>query len=242
MLDNPNFSFDWLSLLLGVMAAAPSLSFTEENYLKAIYTLCERKQSSDTSTNEIAEKINTKPPTVSDMLRKLTQKKLVTYEKYKKVQLTRTGRHMAIQIIRKHRLWEVFLHDKLHFTWDKVHEVAEQLEHIQSEELILRLEKFLGYPVYDPHGDPIPSANGELKPAQRIILSDVETGKSCHVVGVKDSSSPFLQYLLQLDIRIGTKIKVLERVAYDGSLTISMKKSQQHSVSKKFADNVLVAI
>jgi DtxR family Mn-dependent transcriptional regulator len=219
---------------------AQTLSFTEENYLKAIYALCERQNTFDTSTNEIAEKISTKPPTVSDMLRKLAEKKLVTYEKYKRVQLTRSGKQVAIQIIRKHRLWEVFLHDKLQFTWDKVHEVAEQLEHIQSEELISRLEKFLGYPVYDPHGDPIPSANGELSQAKRIILSDMEEGKNCNVVGVKDSSSPFLQYLQNLNIGIGTKIKVIERIAFDGSLTISMKKGQQFSVSKKFADNVLV--
>ena len=221
-------------------ASTQSLSFTEENYIKAIYTLSERKDSFDTSTNEIAEKINTKPPTVSDMLRKLTDKKLVTYEKYKKVQLTRAGRQIAIQIIRKHRLWEVFLHDKLQFTWDKVHEVAEQLEHIHSEELISRLEKFLGNPTYDPHGDPIPSANGELTPSLRIILSDVEVGRQCNVVGVKDSSSHFLQYLQQLNIGIGTKIKVIERITYDGSMMISMKKGQQFSVSKKFAENVLV--
>lgn len=221
---------------------AQTLSFTEENYLKAIYSLCERQDTFDTSTNEIAEKINTKPPTVSDMLRKLAEKKLVTYEKYKRVQLTRSGRQVAIQIIRKHRLWEVFLHDKLQFTWDKVHDVAEQLEHIHSEELISRLEKFLGFPTYDPHGDPIPSANGELNQAKRIILSDMEEGKNCHVVGVKDSSSPFLQYLQNLNISIGTKIKVIDRIPYDGSLTISMKKGQQISVSKKFADNVLVTV
>jgi len=219
----------------------PPLTLTEENYLKAVYTLSERRNTFETSTNEIAEKISTKPPTVSDMLRKLTDKKLITYEKYKSVQLTKAGRHLAIQIIRKHRLWEVFLHDKLQFTWDKVHEVAEQLEHIHSEELISRLEKFLGYPTYDPHGDPIPSANGELSHSTRIILSDVAEGDSCHVVGVKDSTSPFLQYLQQLNIGIGTKIKVHERIAYDGSLTISMKRGQQISVSKKFADNVLVA-
>lgn len=221
-------------------AVTHPLSFTEENYLKAIYTLSERKDSFDSSTNEIAEKINTKPPTVSDMLRKLADKKLVTYEKYKKVQLTRAGRQIAIQIIRKHRLWEVFLHDKLQFTWDKVHEVAEQLEHIHSEELISRLEKFLGHPTYDPHGDPIPTANGELTHSQRIILSDVEVGRMCNVVGVKDSSSPFLQYLQQLNIGIGTKIKVIERITFDGSMMISMKKGQQFSVSKKFAENVLV--
>lgn len=222
------------------MAYPQALSFTEENYLKAIYSLSERADAFDTSTNEIAVKINTKPPTVSDMLRKLAEKKLVSYERYKRVQLTRSGRQVAIQIIRKHRLWEVFLHDKLEFTWDKVHEVAEQLEHIQSEELISRLEKFLGFPTNDPHGDPIPSANGELAQAKRIILSDMEEGKYCSVVGVKDSSSPFLQYLQQLNIGIGTRIKVIERIAYDGSLTINMKKGQQISVSKKFADNVLV--
>jgi DtxR family Mn-dependent transcriptional regulator len=224
------------------MAATQALSFTEENYLKAIYSLCERTDTFDTSTNEIAEKINTKPPTVSDMLRKLAEKKLVTYEKYKRVQLTKAGRQIAIQVIRKHRLWEVFLHDKLQFTWDKVHEVAEQLEHIQSEELVARLEKFLGFPEYDPHGDPIPSASGELNQAKRIILSDVDEGKTCHVVGVKDSSSAFLQYLQQLNIGIGTRIKVMERIRYDGSLNISMKRGQQTAVSKKFADNVLVNV
>lgn len=222
------------------MASSQPLSFTEENYLKAIYSLSERADSFDTSTNEIAVKINTKPPTVSDMLRKLAEKKLVTYEKYKRVQLTKSGKQIAIQIIRKHRLWEVFLHDKLQFTWDKVHEVAEQLEHIRSEELISRLEKFLGHPTTDPHGDPIPSATGELTQAKRIMLSDTEEAKTYHVVGVKDSSSPFLQYLQHLHIAIGTKIRVMERIEYDGSLTISMKKGQQISVSKKFADNVLV--
>lgn len=216
------------------------LSFTEENYLKAIYSLSERNVSFDTSTNEIAERTKTKPPTVSDMLRKLTDKKLVSYEKYKRVQLTRSGKQIAILIIRKHRLWEVFLHDKLGFAWDEVHEVAEQLEHIHSEQLILRLEKFLGFPKYDPHGDPIPSASGELGELKRITLSEVEEGKNCHVVGVKDSSALFLQYLQQINIGIGTKIKVLQKIAFDGSLKVSLKKDLQLSVSKKFADNVLV--
>lgn len=222
------------------MASTP-FSFTEENYLKAIYTLSERNQSFDTSTNEIAERINTKPPTVSDMLRKLTEKKLVSYEKYKRVQLTKLGRQAAIFIIRKHRLWEVFLHDKLQFAWDEVHEVAEELEHIHSEKLILSLEKYLGYPKYDPHGDPIPSASGELNQMNRTFLLDIDEGQNCHVVGVKDSSTPFLQYLQQLKIGIGTKIKVIEKIAFDGSLIISLKKGEQQSVSKKFAENVLVS-
>ena len=220
--------------------ASIQLSFTEENYLKAIYTLSERNQSFDTSTNKIAERINTKPPTVTDMLRKLTEKKLVTYEKYKKVQLTKTGKQVAILIIRKHRLWEVFLQDKLQFAWDEVHEVAEQLEHIHSEKLIIRLEKYLGFPKYDPHGDPIPSANGELSKIQRTTLSQVEEGKSCQVVGVKESSTLFLQYLQQKNVGIGTKIKVIEKIAYDGSLMISLKKGHRLTVSKKFSDNLLV--
>lgn len=216
------------------------LSFTEENYLKAIYSLAERKESSDTSTNEIAERIKTKPPTVTDMLRKLAEKKLISYEKYKHVHLTKYGKELAILIIRKHRLWEVFLHDKLQFAWDEVHEIAEQLEHIHSEQLILRLEKFLGFPKYDPHGDPIPSAAGKLSHLQRITLSETEEGKSYQVVGVKDSSTLFLQYLQQKNIGIGTKIKVIERIAFDGSLSISLVRGVQISVSKKFTDNVLV--
>ena len=221
------------------MKAIP-LSFTEENYLKAIYSLSERNGSSDTSTSEIAERLRTKPPTVSDMLRKLTQKKLVMYEKYKRVQLTKAGRQLAILIIRKHRLWEVFLHDKLGFAWDEVHEVAEQLEHIRSEKLILHLEKFLGYPKFDPHGDPIPSASGEMTPSRRMTLSEVEEGKQCQVVGVQDSSSMFLQYLEHMHIGIGTKIKVIEKIQFDESMIISIKKGQRQSVSKKFGDNVLV--
>lgn len=216
------------------------LSQAEENYIKAIYALSERSDSFETATTEIAVKINTKPPSVSDMLRRLTAKKLVTYQKYKKVQLTRLGKQVAIQIIRKHRLWEVFLHDKLNFAWDEVHEVAEQLEHIHSEKLIERLEKYLGFPKYDPHGDPIPSANGELKEPKRLMLSEISAGLTCQVVGVKDSSTDFLQYLHQMEVGIGTKIKVLEKIAFDSSLVVSYKKGKQVSVSKKFADNVLV--
>lgn len=216
------------------------LSQTEENYIKAIYALSERSKSFDTSTNEIAIRINTKPPSVSDMLRRLTAKKLVTYQKYKKVQLTKTGKQVAIQIIRKHRLWEVFLHEKLNFTWDEVHEVAEQLEHIHSEKLTQRLEEYLGFPQYDPHGDPIPSATGELKEPKRLMLSEISVGQSCQVVGVKDSSTDFLQYLHQMDVGIGTKIKVIEIIAFDSSLIVSFKKGKESTVSKKFADNVLV--
>ena len=218
----------------------PMISFTEENYLKAIYTLSERNSSFDTSTNEIAGQINTKPPTVTDMLKKLMDKKLVSYHKYKRVELTKAGKQVAIQIIRKHRLWEVFLHDKLQFPWDEVHEVAEQLEHIHSEKLIASLEEYLGHPKIDPHGDPIPSANGEMSPSERIILTTVEKDKSCRVVGVKDSSTSFLQYLEKMNISIGTKIKVIEKIEFDGCLIIKINKGEEVTVSNKFSDNLFV--
>lgn len=218
------------------------LSQTEENYLKAIYTLTEKSQHAATSTTDIAERINTKPPTVTDMLKKLAAKKLVTYEKYKKIQLTKFGRQWAIQVIRKHRLWEVFLHEKLRFTWDEVHEVAEQLEHVQSDQLTERLDEFLGYPRYDPHGDPIPTASGELKAAKRLMLSEIPIGTICQVVGVNDSSSDYLKYLEHLNIGIGTKIKLIEQIAYDASLIISFRKDAKTTVTKKFADNLFVTI
>jgi DtxR family Mn-dependent transcriptional regulator len=176
------------------------------------------------------------------MLRKLADKKLIAYEKYRKIELTKSGKQLAILVIRKHRLWEVFLHEKLQFGWDEVHEIAEQLEHIQSEELITRLERFLGFPKFDPHGDPIPSANGELHAGQRITLSDVQINKSCEVVGVNDSSAVFLKYLQQVDIGIGTKIKVLEKISFDGSMAISLPRKVSISVSKKFADNLMVIL
>lgn len=221
--------------------ATNELSLTEENYLKAIHTLSEKRESFDTSTNEIAERVRAKPPTVSVMLSKLKEKKLIHYEKYKRVQLTKTGVSTAVLIIRKHRLWEVFLYEKLEFTWDEVHEVAEELEHIHSEKLISRLEKFLGFPKFDPHGDPIPSAEGQLTRTKRILLSEIKKGEVCSVVGVNDSTSEFLQYLKQVDIGIGTKIEVLEKFTFDGSLLIQIETQANTSVSQKFADNLLVS-
>lgn len=221
---------------------AVSLSFTEENYVKAIYSLTEKNPTAETSTSLIAEKLHTKPPTVSDMLRKLAEKKLISYEKYKKVALTKAGKQVAVLIVRKHRLWEVFLHDKLQFAWDEIHEIAEQLEHIHSEELISRLEKFLDYPQFDPHGDPIPSANGELRTLKRIPLSEAEINKIHLVVGVNDSSPAFLQYLQQVNVGIGSKVKVLEKITFDGSLVLSLPKQVTISVSKKFGDSLMVTL
>lgn len=216
-----------------------SLSLTEENYLKIIYTLVAQHTDKGTSTNDIAEVSQTKPSSVTDMLKKLSEKKLISYEKYKSVNLTEEGSQQALIIIRKHRLWEVFLHEKLQFSWDKVHEVAEQLEHIQSAELIEKLDEFLGFPGFDPHGDPIPNAKGDFRVQKKIFLTKVKTGKSCKIVAVKDSSSAFLQYLQKLNIGIGTRIKVLEKMDFDESMRIQTP-DQQITVSKKFADNLFV--
>src|SRR5580693_6558937 len=136
-------------------------TFTEENYLKAIYHLS--LQSESVSTNQIAASLNTKAASVTDMLKKLADKELINYTKYQGVTLTPQGEKIAVSIIRKHRLWEYFLVEKLNFKWDEVHDVAEELEHISSKELADRLDQFMGYPKYDPHGDPIPDSNGKLK-------------------------------------------------------------------------------
>ncbi len=165
---------------------------------------------------------------------------MITYDKVKGAKLTDKGSKSALTIIRNHRLWEVFLIEKLGYSWDVVHDIAEQLEHIKHSELADRLDKFLGYPDYDPHGDPIPKSNGEMPYAVTTLLSEIEVGKTCRVAAVKDTSSMFLQYLLQLPVSIGTKIKVLDKIAFDGSMSIQIGKDIKTMVSKKFAESLLV--
>jgi DtxR family Mn-dependent transcriptional regulator len=174
------------------------------------------------------------------MIKKLTEKELIIYDKVKGVKLTDRGSKTALTIIRNHRLWEVFLIEKLGYSWDVVHEIAEQLEHIKHPELADRLDKFLEYPDYDPHGDPIPKSNGEMPNLVKTLLSEIEVGKTCRVAAVKDTSSIFLQYLLELTVSIGTKIKVLDKIAFDGSMSIEIGKEMKTIVSKKFAENLLV--
>lgn len=218
----------------------PEFSFTEENYLKAIYYLQQDSPSKDVSVNDIAEKMSTRPATVTDMLRKLSEKKLIHYEKYKKTQLSKTGIAVALQIIRKHRLWEVFLHTKLQFSWDEVHEVAEELEHIRSAKLIERLDEFLGFPRFDPHGDPIPNAAGEIKPASNTSLSQTAAGKSLKLVAVKDTSSAFLQHLERFGLRIGVQLEVSEFLPFDNSVMVSIGGAPPAMLSDKIAANLLV--
>jgi DtxR family Mn-dependent transcriptional regulator len=216
------------------------LSFTEENYLKALLQLrLEFGQDFETGTNQLAANIGVKPATATDMLKKLKEKGLVDYEKYGKISLSKSGHKHALDILRKHRLWETFLHDTLDFTWDEVHEVAEQLEHIQSQKLIDRLDKFLDYPDFDPHGDPIPNAKGEMKIISKKTLSEVKSGEFCKMVAVKDNSAEFLQYVVKVGLGINTDIKVLSTQDYDGLMELEVNKIKT-TVSRKFSDNIIV--
>lgn len=196
-------------------------SLSEENYLKAIFHL-QKHSKAGVSTNALAEEMQTKASSVTDMVKKLSDKDLVIYKKYQGVYLSDSGRETALQIVRKHRLWEVFLVEKLGFSWDEVHEVAEELEHIKSEKLISELDKFLDYPKRDPHGDPIPDAKGNFQVANKTLLSDLSKGEKGTLVGVKDTSSEFLKYLDKNKIALGKTIKVLDKEAFDGSMLIQV--------------------
>ncbi|OAB80142.1 metal-dependent transcriptional regulator [Cochleicola gelatinilyticus] len=213
-------------------------SLAEENYLKAIYHL-EHATKGEVSTNAIAEAMSTKPSSVTDMVQKLAEKEMLSYRKYKGTLLTENGRKAAANVIRKHRLWEVFLVEKLNFHWDEVHDIAEQLEHVHSEELVARLDKFLGHPDFDPHGDPIPDAQGNVKRTEKKLLSELHKNQRGVCVGVKESSGEFLQYLDKRKISIGTKIRVLGKEFFDGSMIVQVG-SNQFFISQKIAENLYI--
>ncbi len=213
-------------------------TFSEENYLKAIFHL-ERTYPSGVSTNALAEQMEAKASSVTDMMKRLSEKKLVVYKKYQGVKLSKSGKETAVEVIRKHRLWEVFLVDKLGFAWDEVHEVAEQLEHIKSEKLISELDKFLGFPKKDPHGDPIPDAKGNIVVAEKVLLSELKIGESGICVGVKDSSTEFLQYLDKNDIALGKEITVLEKESFDQSMLIKLNESEL-KISNVISSNLYI--
>lgn len=214
-------------------------SLSEENYLKAIYHLSNHGKES-VNTNAIAEEMKTAAASVSDMIRKLSKKKLVNYQKYHGVTLSSKGKEVALGIIRKHRLWEVFLVDKLHFKWDEVHDIAEQLEHIESAELIERLDEHLGFPKFDPHGDPIPNALGEVAPIPTTTLSMLKPGDKCRVVCAKDSSSELLNYLDKIKISLGAKLEITEVHAFDASYSVQIEGSNPLTLSNKVTENIIV--
>lgn len=213
---------------------------SEENYLKAIYHLGNHGNTA-VSTNAIALKIESKASSVTDMIKKLAEKDLANYIKYQGVSLTKTGKKAAVSVIRKHRLWEVFLVEKLNFSWHEVHEVAEQLEHIKSEKLINQLDALLNFPKQDPHGDAIPDKNGNIVLNEKIILSKVDDNATCVCVGVNDSSKAFLKYLDKHKMTLGTTIKVLSKEDFDDSMTISVNNITLN-ISKTISNNLYVNI
>jgi len=199
------------------------LTKSEENYIKIIYAL-EQQHKTDINTNLIAGKIETKASSVTDMLKKLAKKDLLIHIKYKGVKLNSKGKSIALSVLRKHRLWETFLVKKLNFTWDEVHEIAEQLEHIQSKKLTNQLDAFLGFPKVDPHGDPIPDANGNFYTINTICLNKLKIGEAGVFIEVKNDSEKFLKFLTKNNITIGTKIKVIDKEEFDNSLKIEINK------------------
>ena len=211
---------------------------SEEDYLKAIYALS--NTNTGASTNALANHLNMKASSITDMLKKLSDKGWVNYEKYKGATLNMDGKIIALSIVRKHRLWETFLVNKLNFKWDEVHEIAEQLEHIKSNELVDRLDDFLGNPKFDPHGDPIPNKDHEITDSRkRSYLSEVEVNRDVIIIGVKDSSAQLLQYLEKENMILGKNIIVLEIHDFDKSLRISIN-GKELNISERVAQNVLV--
>jgi len=213
-------------------------TLSEENYIKTIYHL-DAISEKGISTNSIAKSLETKASSVTDMVKKLSEKNVIIYKKYQGVTLTNFGKKTAANIVRKHRLWEVFLVEKLNFSWDEVHEVAEQLEHIKSPKLINELDAFLGFPKQDPHGDPIPDKNGNLQVIEKSLLSTLEKNELGICVGVNDSSSEFLQFLDKQGIALGQQIEVVEKEPFDASLTIRIQ-GKELSISHKIANNLYI--
>ncbi len=214
-------------------------SFTEENYLKAIFKLS-RKSELGVSTNALAERMDTKASSVTDMMKRLSAKNLVDYQKYQGVILTEKGKKIAVDIIRKHRLWEVFLVNHLNFGWDEVHEVAEQMEHINSSLLVDRLDKFLNHPKYDPHGGPIPDSDGNFPAPARIKLDELLVGKTSKVLGVTEHSDSFLAYLKKVGLNLGQEFKLMDRHDFDRSVELNIQGEVLH-VSHDVAKNIFVA-
>jgi len=217
------------------------LSQTEENYLKSIYHL-EESHSKNVSTTLIAKDLNTKASSVTDMLQKLADKKLVNYEKYKGVKLTSEGKNIAVKIVRRHRIWEVFLVNKLNYNWDEVHDLAEQLEHIKSDSLIDKLEAFLNFPTHDPHSDPIPDAKGKISIKETVLLNAAKQDILYKIANVKDNSKDLLQFLAKHFLTIDSELTVIDKFDFDDSITVKLQQGNTLTLSKKVCTNVFVTI
>lgn len=210
----------------------------EENYLKAVLKIGDRDQHPVT-TNAISQEMQTTAASVTDMLKRLAEKGLLNYEKYRGVTLTPEGRELAVQLIRRHRLWEVFLVDRLQFAWDEVHDLAEELEHINSDELMNRLDDYLGNPKFDPHGDPIPNADGKFTLRIQVPLTELASGQQGVIVAVKEHSNAYLAHLNELGVAITGRVRVIEKFDYDDSMRVDLG-GEPVSMSYKVARNILV--
>lgn len=213
-------------------------SVAEENYIKSIYHL--QRQNQNVTTNELSVRLQTKPASVTDMVKKLQAKKLITYEKYYGCRLTGTGNRVALSIIRRHRLWEYFLSEKLGFGWEEVHEVAEQLEHVQSELLTDKLDAYLGFPRFDPHGDPIPDGKGKMASQQLQVLQEAPLKTTLKVQAVQNQSIELLEMLAGKKLQIGTRLQVQKRFDFDGSIEVQINGKETVSISEKLAKALLV--
>lgn len=217
-----------------------NFSISEENYIKAVYHL--QQSANNVTTNELAAELKTKPASVSDMIKKLKVKKVINYEKYKGVRLSTFGSKLALSIVRKHRLWEFFLVEKLQFGWDEVHEVAEELEHINSKKLIDKLDDFLGNPKYDPHGDPIPDKNGVIHQIKQIKLSELSLNTFAVITSVGNQTSELLELLKHKNILIGCKIEIKKKFDFDQSIEIKIQNQPVITISKELSDSLFVKI
>ncbi len=213
-------------------------SVSEENYIKSIYHL--QQQTDTVTTNSLANELRTKPASVTDMLKKLQTKKLIEYEKYRGFKLNANGNKIALGIIRRHRLWEFFLVNKLGFEWDKVHVIAEELEHVSSADLIERLDSFLKFPQTDPHGDPIPDTNGKMAFIKQLNLAEIIVKKNIVVSSVGSQSPEMLEMLKHYHISIGTSLKVIKHFAFDGSIEIKVLQYTPCIISEQVAKNIFV--
>ncbi len=216
-----------------------SITKNIEDYLKAIFNLTEEEGVKKLGNNQLAEYLGLSPASVSVMIKKMKDKKLVNNERYGKIELTNSGHAIALKLIRKHRLWETFLHEHMNFSWDEVHEVAHQLEHIHSPKLIRELDNFLGNPKRDPHGDAIPDDQGRFVVETKQPLSNLSTGDVCRLISVKDSSAVFLKYVTQLGLALSSEIEILEIREFDASMLIAYD-GKKENVSKKFAESIYV--
>jgi DtxR family Mn-dependent transcriptional regulator len=213
-------------------------STSEENYIKAIFHL--QGDDGTVTTNELANELKTKPASVTDMMKKLKVKKLLHYQAYQGFKLTAEGKKVALGIVRRHRLWEYFLAEKLKFTWDEVHEVAEDLEHVTNKKLIDKLDEFLGFPRVDPHGDPIPDANGKIETSKKICITELAFNTPAIVSNVSDQSSEILELLEHKKITIGTKVEVKKKFDFDNSMEIKIRQQPAFAISEQLAKNIFV--